>query len=165
MRIDGAGALVTGGASGLGRAVAQVLSSRGARVVILDVPSSQGEAVAAELGGGAMFVAGDVRSEEDASRAVGAATDLRIVVNCAGVGGPGRIVRRSGPLPLDDFRRIIDINLVGTFNVMRLGAARMAAADPIDGERGVIVNTSSTRPSRARSARSRTPRRRRGWRG
>jgi len=134
---------VTGGASGLGRATAELLLERGARVVLFDLPTSAGEEVARELGSAARFVAGDVTSEEDARTAVAAAGDLRIAVNCAGIGSGARIVGRDGPFPLDRFRRVIEVNLVGTFNVLRLAAARMAELEPVDGERGVIVNTAS----------------------
>ena len=137
----GHGALVTGGASGLGLATAQALAARGAQVVIVDLPSSQGEAEAAALGG--RFVAGDVTSEADVTHAVDAAEDLRIVVNCAGIGPSHRVVGRDGPHPLAAFKRVIEVNLVGTFNVLRLGAARMAEAEPVAGERGVIINTAS----------------------
>jgi NAD(P)-dependent dehydrogenase (short-subunit alcohol dehydrogenase family) len=143
VEIAGTSALVTGGASGLGRATAELLLERGARVVLFDLPTSAGEEVARELGSAARFVAGDVTSEEDALAAVAAAGDLRIAVNCAGIGAGARIVGRDGPFPLDRFRRVIDVNLVGTFNVMRLAAARMAELEPVDGERGVIVNTAS----------------------
>src|SRR5262249_13256003 len=91
----------------------------------------------------ARFVAGDVTSEEDARAAVAAAGGLRIAINCAGIGAGARIVGRDGPFPLDVFRRVIEVNLVGTFNVLRLAAARMAELEPVDGERGVIVNTAS----------------------
>jgi NAD(P)-dependent dehydrogenase (short-subunit alcohol dehydrogenase family) len=137
----GHGALVTGGASGLGLATAKALAAKGARVVIVDLPNSQGEAAAAAIGG--RFVAGDVTSEAGVTRAVDAAQDLRIVVNCAGIGPSHRVVGREGPHPLEAFRRVIEVNLVGTFNVLRLGAARMAEAEPVDGERGVIINTAS----------------------
>ena len=138
MRIDGAGALVTGGASGLGRAVATLLASRGAKVVVFDLTGGD---AAAETN--VRYVSGDVRSEADVTRAVDAAVDLRIVVSCAGIATPGRIVRKGVPLGLEDFRRVVDVNLIGTFNVMRLAAARMTTASPSDGERGVIVNTAS----------------------
>jgi NAD(P)-dependent dehydrogenase (short-subunit alcohol dehydrogenase family) len=141
--IAGTSALVTGGASGLGRATAELLLERGARVVLFDLPTSAGAEVAHELGSSASFVPGDVTSEEDAKAAVAAAGDLRIAVNCAGIGAGARIVGREGPFPLDRFRRVIEVNLVGTFNVMRLAAARMAELEPVDGERGVIVNTAS----------------------
>ena len=134
---------MTGGASGLGRATAELLLERGARVVLFDLPASAGEQVARELGSAASFVAGDVTSEEDARAAVAAAGDLRIAVNCAGIGAGARIAGREGPFPLDRFRRVIEVNLVGTFNVLRLAAARMAEVEPMDGERGVIVNTAS----------------------
>jgi NAD(P)-dependent dehydrogenase (short-subunit alcohol dehydrogenase family) len=137
----GSGALISGGASGLGLATAETLAARGAEVVIIDLPASQGEAVAKRLKG--RFVAGDVTSEADVQRAVDAAGNLRIVVSCAGIGPSHRLVGRDGPHPLDAFRRVIDVNLVGTFNLLRLGAARMAEADAVEGERGVIVNTAS----------------------
>jgi NAD(P)-dependent dehydrogenase (short-subunit alcohol dehydrogenase family) len=137
----GSGALVTGGASGLGLATAEALAAKGAKVVIVDLPASQGEAVAARLGG--KFVGGDVTSEADMQRAVDTADNLRIVVNCAGIGRSHRLVTREGPHPLDAFKRVLEVNLVGTFNVLRLAAARMAEAEPVDGERGVVVNTAS----------------------
>jgi NAD(P)-dependent dehydrogenase (short-subunit alcohol dehydrogenase family) len=143
VEIAGTSALVTGGASGLGRATAELLLERGARVVLFDLPTSAGAEVAGELGSAASFVAGDVTSEEDARAAVAAAGDLRIAVNCAGIGSGARIVGRDGPYPLDRFRRVIEVNLVGTFNVLRLAASRMAELEPVDGERGVIVNTAS----------------------
>ncbi|GAB2742518.1 3-hydroxyacyl-CoA dehydrogenase [Salinifilum aidingensis] len=146
MNIDGSVAVVTGGASGLGHATARELHSRGAQVVLLDLPSSNGAAAAEELGDGAYFTAADVTSEEDVSAALDAAAelgDLRVAVNCAGVGTPGKALGRSGPLPLADFENVVRINLVGTFNVVRLAAERMAATEPVDGERGVIVDTAS----------------------
>jgi NAD(P)-dependent dehydrogenase (short-subunit alcohol dehydrogenase family) len=143
VEIAGTSALVTGGASGLGRATAELLLERGARAVLFDLATSAGADVARELGSAATFVAGDVTSEEDARAAVAAAGDLRIAVNCAGIGAGARILGRDGPFPLDRFRRVIEVNLVGTFNVMRLAAARMAELEPLEGERGVIVNTAS----------------------
>jgi len=146
MQINGASAVVTGGASGLGRATAGRLVELGAHVVLLDLPTSDGEAVAKELGN-ATFVAGDVRNEEDAARAVATAAEhgpLRVAVNCAGLGKAGRTVGRDGsPFPLDDFTFVIQVNLIGTFNVLRLAAAEMAKTEPVDGQRGVIVNTAS----------------------
>src|SRR5437660_6762225 len=118
VEIAGTSALVTGGASGLGRATAELLLERGARVVIFDLPASAGAEVARELGAAATFVPGDVTSEEDARAAVAAAGDLRIAVNCAGIGSGARIVGRDGPYPLERFRRVIEVNLVGTFNVL-----------------------------------------------
>lgn len=150
MLIAGCSALVTGGASGLGRATAEGLIAAGAHVVIVDLPSSQGEAVAAEIG--ATFAPADVTDEVAVQSAVDAASalaPLRIVVNCAGIATGARTVGRSGPLPLGDFERVIRINLIGTFNVTRLAAAAMLATDPTgtsDGEtpeRGVIINTAS----------------------
>lgn len=134
MRIDGCSALVTGAASGLGLATARSLAAAGAAVVLLDLPGSPGEQAAAALGGPARFVAGDVTRAEDVQAAVDAATalgPLRIVVNCAGIAPGQRTVGRDGPLPLDDFDRVIRINLVGTFNVIRLAAAAIQATDPV----------------------------------
>ena len=137
MQLRDAAALVTGGASGLGLATATALAARGLRVVIADLPSSRGAELPFE------FVACDVRSEADVQAAVDAAGDLRVVVNCAGVATPGRTVGKAGPLPLATFETVIGVNLVGTFNVVRLAAARMMELDPIGEERGVIVNTAS----------------------
>ncbi|WP_270886783.1 SDR family NAD(P)-dependent oxidoreductase [Pedococcus sp. 5OH_020] len=139
-------ALVTGGASGLGGATVRRLHAGGAAVVILDLPSSPGAALAEELGDRARFVAADVRDEAQVQAAVGTATQLgrlRVVVNCAGVGTPGRVVGKRGPLPLEDFATVVSINLVGTFNVLRLAAAAMLDNEPLDGDRGVIVMTAS----------------------
>jgi NAD(P)-dependent dehydrogenase (short-subunit alcohol dehydrogenase family) len=139
-------ALITGGASGLGEATARRLHKEGAAVVILDLPSSGGQDLAEELGGRVRFCPADVRDEEQVRAAVAAAAHLgvlRIVVNCAGIGTPGRVVGRKGPLDLESFRNVVDINLVGTFNVLRLAAAAMLGNDPLDGDRGVIVMTAS----------------------
>jgi NAD(P)-dependent dehydrogenase (short-subunit alcohol dehydrogenase family) len=146
MKIEGASALVTGGASGLGEAVARMLAARGAIVHIFDRNGEAGERLAAEIGGVAF--AGDVTSEADAKSALDAAAKagggLRILVNCAGIGTAGRILGRDGPLPLADFERVIRVNLVGTFNMMRLAAAHMAETPAgEDGAGGVIVNTAS----------------------
>ncbi len=144
MRVAGSVALVTGGASGLGLATARALVAGGASVVVLDLPSSGGQRVAEEIG--ATFTPGDVTSEDDVSSALDAATrlgPLRIAVSCAGVADAARVLGRHGPFPLDTFRKVVEVNLVGTFNVIRLAAARIAAADEVDGERGVIVNTAS----------------------
>lgn len=137
MQVRGAAALVTGGASGLGLATATALAERGVRVVIADLPSSRGAELPFD------FVPCDVRSEADVQAAVDAAGALRVVVNCAGVATPGRTVGRAGPLPLATFESVVGINLVGTFNVVRLAAARMMELDPVGEERGVIVNTAS----------------------
>jgi NAD(P)-dependent dehydrogenase (short-subunit alcohol dehydrogenase family) len=144
MQVTGSVALVTGGASGLGFATARKLADEGARVVIVDLPSSDGEQRAADLGG--RFAPADVTSESDVAAAVDAAAglgELRIVVNCAGIGTPGRVIGKNGVLPLEQFARVVNVNLIGTFNVLRLAAERIVATEPIDGERGVIVNTAS----------------------
>jgi NAD(P)-dependent dehydrogenase (short-subunit alcohol dehydrogenase family) len=139
-------ALVTGGASGLGEATVRRLHADGAAVVILDLPSSPGETLAAELGARARFVATDVRDEAQVLGAIEVAQELgtlRIVVNCAGVGTPGRVVGKRGPLPLEDFTNVVTINLIGTFNVLRLAAAAMLDNEPVDGDRGIVVMTAS----------------------
>ncbi len=146
MKLTDMSALVTGGASGLGWATSRALHAAGARVVIVDLASSDGAARAAELGDGAVFVAADVTDPDQVAAAIDAAQELaplRAAVNCAGIASPGRILGRSGPLPLDDFERVVRINLVGTFNVLRLAAQAIASTEPVDGERGVIVNTAS----------------------
>lgn len=139
-------ALVTGGASGLGGATAERLAADGAAVVIVDLPGGPGEETASGLGERVHFSPADVRDEEQVQAAVDVALglgELRIAVNCAGVATPGRVVGRHGPLDLETFRTVVDINLVGTFNVMRLTAAAMLGNEPVDGERGVIINTAS----------------------
>ena len=145
MKIDGLVALVTGGGSGLGAATARELAARGATVIIFDRNGGAASQVAAEIGGRA--VEGDVASETDAATAIAAAGDaggLRILVNCAGIGGASRVLGRSGVMPLADFERTIRVNLVGTFNMMRLAAEAMAALPALDGGgRGAIVNTAS----------------------
>ena len=138
--------LVTGGASGLGAATVQAVVERGASALILDLPSSAGDDLAAELGERVRFAAADVRDEDQVQAAVSAATELgtlRVVVNCAGVGTPGRLIGKRGLLPLDNFRRVIEINLVGTFNVLRLAAATMIDNEPLDGDRGLVIMTAS----------------------
>ncbi len=148
MNIAGKVALVTGGASGLGLATVKQLHADGAKVVIVDLPSSNGKAVAEELGGDAVFVPTDVTDEEQVQAAVDTAAalgPLAVVVNCAGIGNAFRVVAKDGtPFPLAEFKKVVEINLIGTFNVIRLAAAKMIAATPVDGEeRGVIVNTAS----------------------
>jgi len=166
MDIKGTVALITGGASGLGAATARRLFDAGASVVLVDLPGSAGDAFAAELtasaaagagaaaaegGRRAVFVPADVTDEAQVQAAVDAASalgPLRIVVNCAGIATPGKVLGRDGVLPLEAFNRVIQINLVGTFNVIRLAAAAMAATEPaateLGGpERGVIINTAS----------------------
>ena len=143
-------AVVTGGGSGLGGATARRLVADGATVVIIDLEGSTAPALVAELDaqreGSAVFVAADVRDEAQVQAAIERATELgelRIAVNCAGVATPGRVIGRGGPLALDMFRMVVDINLVGSFNVLRLAAAAMLGNEPVDGDRGVIVNTAS----------------------
>jgi NAD(P)-dependent dehydrogenase (short-subunit alcohol dehydrogenase family) len=147
MNVEGSIAVVTGGASGLGQATARRLIGAGARVALLDLPTSAGEAVAGELGDAAVFAPADVTSEADVRAALDAAErlgPLRIAVNCAGIGTPGRVISGKGVvLPLEHFATVVQVNLIGTFNVIRLVAERIAAAEPVDGERGVIVNTAS----------------------
>ncbi|WP_067862641.1 3-hydroxyacyl-CoA dehydrogenase [Nocardia shimofusensis] len=146
MRIENTVAVVTGGASGLGLATVKELHAHGGKAVIIDLPSSNGEAVAKELGDGVVFVAADVTNEEQVGEALDAAQelgDLRIAVNCAGIGNAIKTVSKKGAFPLPDFTKIINVNLIGTFNVIRLAAERMVAIDPVGEERGVIINTAS----------------------
>ncbi|MBT2533859.1 3-hydroxyacyl-CoA dehydrogenase [Arthrobacter sp. ISL-48] len=163
MDIKGSVALITGGASGLGAATARRLVDAGASVVLIDLPSSAGAAFAEELstsaggtsgddaGRTATFVPADVTNEVEVQAAVDTAValgPLRIVVNCAGIATPGKVLGRDGVLPLDSFSRVIQVNLIGTFNVLRLAAAAMVATEPVTTgvggpERGVIINTAS----------------------
>ena len=139
-------AIVTGGGSGLGEATARRLHADGSSVVLLALESSRAAEVIADMGERAAFVAADVRDENQVQQAVEAASalgELRVAVNCAGVATPGRVIGRQGPLALETFRTVVDINLVGSFNVMRLAAAAMLDNEPLDGDRGVIVNTAS----------------------
>jgi NAD(P)-dependent dehydrogenase (short-subunit alcohol dehydrogenase family) len=148
MEIAGASAIVTGGASGLGEATVRRLAAAGARAVIVDRDAAKGEALAKELGEAAAYSPADVTSEADVAAAIELATSyapLRVAVNCAGVGWASRVVARDGtPHDLGLFQTVLNINLVGTFNVLRLAAAAMTANEPLeDGERGVVVNTAS----------------------
>jgi NAD(P)-dependent dehydrogenase (short-subunit alcohol dehydrogenase family) len=148
MNIEGLTALVTGGASGLGRATVEALLEAGANAVICDLPRSEGETVAKGLGAKAVFAATDVRSEDEVTAAIALAVErfgaLHIAVNCAGVGGlPQRTVKRDGPHDLKSFEWTIGVNLIGTFNVIRLAANQMSSQEPVGEERGVIVNTAS----------------------
>jgi NAD(P)-dependent dehydrogenase (short-subunit alcohol dehydrogenase family) len=146
MQIEGSVALVTGGASGLGLATARRLVKGGAQVVLLDLPSAPGTEAVDELGDRAAFAPGDVTSEADVLAALDTAAErgpIRVVVNCAGIGTAGRVIGKNGVLPLDAFARVVQVNLIGTFNVLRLAAERIMATEPVDGERGVIVNTAS----------------------
>jgi NAD(P)-dependent dehydrogenase (short-subunit alcohol dehydrogenase family) len=145
--VKGLTAMVVGGASGMGRATAVRLASLGARVAVLDLPVSEGAAVAGELGGGSVFYPCDVTDAAGTEQAVQAAVDelgaLRIAVNTAGGGISKRTLTKDGPHPLDAFRSVIELNLIATFNLNRLQAWHMSQNEPLDGERGVIVNTSS----------------------
>jgi NAD(P)-dependent dehydrogenase (short-subunit alcohol dehydrogenase family) len=148
MQIKGAAAIVSGGASGLGEATARRLALGGADVTVLDFNADKGEALAKELGGACKFVKADVTAADQVAEAVALATErspLRIAVNCAGTGDALRTVGRDGsPHSLDRFLRVININLVGTFNTMTHAAAAMSRSEPTDdNERGVIVNTAS----------------------
>jgi NAD(P)-dependent dehydrogenase (short-subunit alcohol dehydrogenase family) len=147
MQVNGSVALVTGGASGLGLATVDRLLKEGARVVIVDLPSSNGEQAAAERGDAAQFVAADVREPDQVQAAVEAAEamgPLRILVHCAGRGGALRLVDREGnPGSLELYTEVVTINLIGTFNVLRLVAASMAKNEPVDGDRGVAILTAS----------------------
>ncbi len=148
MQIDQRTFLISGGSSGLGRACARLLASRGGNVVIVDVQRQLGEKLAAALGEGARFVEADVADEAGVRTAVETAVNefggLHGAVSCAGIGVPEKVLGREGPHRLDTFARVININLIGTFNVIRLAAQAMAANRPTaGGERGVIVNTAS----------------------
>ncbi|HVN11349.1 MAG TPA: 3-hydroxyacyl-CoA dehydrogenase [Kineosporiaceae bacterium] len=146
MEISDSVALVTGGASGLGFAAARRLSHAGARLVLVDLPGSDGERAAQELGEDTVFAPADVADEAGVTAALDAADrlgPLRIVVNCAGIGTAGKVLGREGVLPLAAFERVVRVNLVGTFNVLRLAAERIARTEPVGEERGVIVCTSS----------------------
>jgi NAD(P)-dependent dehydrogenase (short-subunit alcohol dehydrogenase family) len=144
MNIEGSSAIVTGGASGLGLATAKRLAAAGAHVVIVDLPSSPGADQAAAIGGA--FAPAHVTDEAAVSAALDTAAErgpLRVAVNCAGIGTPGRVIGKNGVLPLEQFAKVVNVNLIGTFNVIRLAAERIMATEPVDGERGVIVNTAS----------------------
>ncbi len=147
MRLQGASAIVTGGASGLGAAVVRRLAAAGARVVVVDRDEARGKALAGELGEGAAFALADVTDAGQVQAAIDRAValaPLRAAVSCAGVGWASRTLDREGKAhDLGLFETVIRINLVGTFNVLRLAAAAMARTEPVDGARGVIVNTAS----------------------
>jgi len=148
MKIEGASALISGGASGLGEATTRRLHAAGAAVVIADLNAEKGEALAAELGDDARFVATNVTETEQVQAAVDAAAEanggLRISICCAGIGWAQRTTSKHGPHDFDAFQTVIQVNLIGTFNVLRLAATAMSANDPDEGgERGVAVNTAS----------------------
>jgi NAD(P)-dependent dehydrogenase (short-subunit alcohol dehydrogenase family) len=147
LNLEGAAAIVTGGASGIGEACARQLAALGARVVVADLQEARGQAVAGQIGG--IYVKCDVSNEDDGAAAVAAASEmgpLRVLVNCAGIGRAGRTVDRNNqPLPQAAFELVIRVNLLGTFNMLRQAAAAMAATEPLDadGQRGAIVNIAS----------------------
>jgi NAD(P)-dependent dehydrogenase (short-subunit alcohol dehydrogenase family) len=144
MQLDTGSAVVTGGASGLGFATATELRRRGAAVVIADLPSSAGPQQAEAIG--ATFVGVDVTDEQSMQSAIDTASaqaPLRVLVTCAGIGTPGRVVSRGVPMPLEQFERVVRVNLVGTFNAIRLATLAMMNNEPSDGDRGVIVTTAS----------------------
>jgi NAD(P)-dependent dehydrogenase (short-subunit alcohol dehydrogenase family) len=148
MRLDGKTVVVTGGASGLGGATVEMVAGAGGRAVILDVNEQTGQALASRLGDAVRFVKTDVTSASDMERAIAAAVKefggVHGLVCAAGVGTVGRVLPKEGPQPLEHFTRTININLIGTFNAIRLAAAAMAANEPTaGGERGVIVTTAS----------------------
>jgi NAD(P)-dependent dehydrogenase (short-subunit alcohol dehydrogenase family) len=142
MRLDGTGALVAGGASGLGEATARELAARGARVTVADLNEERGTALAGELGGS--FALADVTDEAQVQAAVESVDGLRVAVSCAGIGWAERTVGRDGAAALAPFETVIRVNLIGTYNVLRLSAAAMATGEPdAEGERGVVVMTAS----------------------
>jgi NAD(P)-dependent dehydrogenase (short-subunit alcohol dehydrogenase family) len=140
--LHGVGALVAGGASGLGEATARELTVRGARVAIADVNEERGTALAEEIGG--TFAKADVTDEAQVQTAVEGAGELRLAVSCAGIGWAERTVKKDGPAALQPFEKVVRVNLIGTFNVLRIAAAAMATNEPdADGERGAVVMTAS----------------------
>jgi len=146
MNVSGVAAIVTGGASGLGRATAEALAAKGAKVAIADVNLAAAEEAAQGMAGVAIAcdVADDASARAAFARAKAAHGAARVLVNCAGIGTPIRIVGKDGdPGPLADFEKVTRVNLIGTFNMIRLAAAAMANLEPIEGERGVIVSTAS----------------------
>lgn len=147
MKVEGHPAIVTGAGSGMGAETARYLAAAGAKVALLDMNREGAEAVAKEIGG--LAIECDVSDAAGVESAVAQARDAhgpaRVCVSCAGVATAGRIVGRDGPLPLEEFSRVININLIGTFNVMRMAAADMTGLEPVNdsGERGVVINTAS----------------------
>jgi len=146
MEFENVAAIITGGASGLGEGAARALAAAGCKVAIFDLQKERGEAVAKELGG--IFVECDVSSAASAEAAFAKAREAHgfcgVAVNCAGVATAGKILGREGVLPLENFSKVVQVNLIGTFNILRLAAADMAQREPnADGERGVIINTAS----------------------
>lgn len=148
MQIENCVAIVTGGASGLGEATVRSLLKAGARTVILDMDEARGQAIAMELGDSTTFFKTDVCDEKSVQEAVDGVIDrfgaINVIVNCAGVATPMKVIGKKGPLPIENFERVVRINLIGTMNVVRLGAEKMMKNTPSDdGERGVVINTAS----------------------
>ncbi len=148
MQLDNVKAVITGGVSGLGLSVAKHFVAHGGKVTLLDINDEAGAAAEAELGEVAQYIATDVTNEDAVTSAVNRAVEhmggVNVAVNCAGVIGAGRVLGREGPMPLDFFSKVIQINLVGSFNASKAAAAAMEANEPgADGERGVIINTAS----------------------
>jgi NAD(P)-dependent dehydrogenase (short-subunit alcohol dehydrogenase family) len=148
MQLQNKGVLITGGASGLGGACARLLSQSGAKVAIVDLNSEGGEKLAQELGNSAIFVKANVTEDESMSAAVQQAVDtfgsLYVTINCAGIGTAEKVLGKNGPSSLASFNKVIQVNLIGTFNTIRLASAAMSTNEPNEGgERGVIINTAS----------------------
>jgi 3-hydroxyacyl-CoA dehydrogenase/3-hydroxy-2-methylbutyryl-CoA dehydrogenase len=148
MQIGNSIAIVTGGASGLGEACVRNIAESGGRAAIFDIQTERGEALARELGDSVIFAETDITDEESVSNAIAKTIDtfggINVAINCAGVGDPGKILSKKGPMPLGFFNRVLQINLVGTFNIIRLAVEQMVNNEPgEDGEKGVIVNTAS----------------------
>ena len=148
MELSGTVALITGGASGLGEACGRLLTQNGGKVVLVDLAKEKGEALAAELGAAAVYAQADVTDPDSVQAAVDKAVatfgKLNVVINCAGIGIPAKVVGKEGPMDLNLFSKVIQVNLIGTFNVIRLAAARMMHNEPnAEGERGVMINTAS----------------------
>lgn len=148
MQLAGSVAMITGGASGLGAATARAFGAAGARLALCDLNAEAGNALAAEFDDQGLFVRTDVTRSEDIQAALGRIQErfgrLHIVVNCAGIATAERVISRQGPLPLERFERVVQVNLIGTFNVIRLAAVLMMQNTPnAEGERGVIINTAS----------------------
>jgi NAD(P)-dependent dehydrogenase (short-subunit alcohol dehydrogenase family) len=145
MKLNGVAAIVTGGGSGLGRATAEALAARQAKVTVFDLNPAAAEEAAKALGG--LAVTGDVADEASVSAALAKAAaahgPARVLVNCAGIGVARRVAGRDGPHPLADFDKVVRVNLIGTFNMIRLAAAEMGKLEPIEGERGIIISTAS----------------------
>ena len=148
MEVKGCVAIVTGGASGLGEACVRMFADNGARVVIADLTSDKGEQIASEIGSNALFLRTNVADEEDVKTTINEAVEkfgtLHIAVNCAGIGIPAKVLGKEGPMSMADFEKVMKVNLMGTMNIIRFAAQKMASNSPNEeGERGVIINTSS----------------------